>query len=161
MTRRGRTTVGVSRLTPEEMGTFIGAFLDGQAPPNPRADISLAALFRYAVEDLKAYYCEAFAVQPGYSTVDSTTLADWFWRATTAGRVLFAVHEVCKQSGVPGMHVVAWACSFPEHAAPSHRLPGPKWLEVAQKERRPTHDDGSTSTPSANAQGSALCPTGT
>ena len=98
VTRRGRTTVGVSRLTPEEMGTFIGAFLDGQAPPNPRADIPLAALFRYAVEDLKAYYCEAFAVQPGYSTVDSTTLADWFWRATTAGRVLFAVHEVVSRA---------------------------------------------------------------
>jgi hypothetical protein len=55
VTRRGRTMVGVSRLTPEEMGTFIGAFLDGQAPSNPRADVPLAALFRYAVEDLKAY----------------------------------------------------------------------------------------------------------
>src|SRR5882672_2730202 len=56
VTRRGRTTVGVSRLTPEEMGTFVGAFLDGQVPPNPRVDVPLAALFRYAVEDLKAYY---------------------------------------------------------------------------------------------------------
>ncbi len=113
VTRRGRTTVGVSRLTPEEMGTFIGAFLDGQAPPNPRADIPLAALFRFAVEDLKAYYGEALAAQPGYSTVDSTTLADWFWRDTTAGRVLFAVHEVSKQSAVPGMHVVATGLLIP------------------------------------------------
>jgi len=107
LTRRGRTTVGVSRLTPEEMGTFIGAFLDGQAPPNPRSDIPLAALFRHAVEDLKAYYGEALAAQPGHSTVDSTTLADWFWRATTAGRVLFAMHEVCKPVAIPGMQVVA------------------------------------------------------
>ena len=113
VTRRGRTTVGVSRLTPEEMGTFIGAFLDGQAPPNPRADVPLAALFRYAVEDLKAYYCEALAAQPGHSTVDSTTLADWFWRETTAGRVLFAVHEVCKQSAVPGMQAVAAGLLIP------------------------------------------------
>ena len=113
LTRRGRTTVGVSRLTPEEMGTFIGAFLDGQAPPNPRSDIPLAALFRYAVEDLKAYYGEALAAQPGHSTVDSTTLADWFWRDTTAGRVLFAVHEVCKQSAVPGMQVVATGLLIP------------------------------------------------
>ena len=113
ITRRGRTTVGVSRLTPEEMGTFIGAFLDGQALPNPRADVPLAALFRYAVEDLKAYYCEALAAQPGYSTVDSTTLADWFWRDTTAGRVLFAVHEVCKQSAIPGMQVVVAGLLIP------------------------------------------------
>lgn len=113
VTRRGRTTVGVSRLTPEGMGTFIGAFLDGQAPSNPRADIPLAALFRYAVEDLKAYYCEALAAQPGNSTADSTTLADWFWRDTAAGRVLFAVHEVSKQSAIPGMQAVAAGLLIP------------------------------------------------
>jgi len=113
VTRYGRTTVGVSRLTPEEMGTFVGAFLDGQVPPNPRVDVPLAALFRYAVEDLKAYYCEALAAQPGYNTVDSTTLADWFWRETTAGRVLFAVYEVCKQSAIPGMQVVATGSLIP------------------------------------------------
>jgi hypothetical protein len=113
VTKRGRTTVGVSRLTPEEMGTFIGAFLDGPAPPNPRADIPLAALFRYAVEDLKAYYCEALAAQPGHSTVDSTMLADWFWRDTTAGRLLFAVYEACKQSAIPGMQVVATGLLIP------------------------------------------------
>jgi hypothetical protein len=95
------------------MGMFIGAFLDGPAPPNPRSDIPLAALFRYAVEDLKAYYCEALAAQPGHGTVDSTTLADWFWRDSTAGRVLFAVHEATKQSTIPGMHVVATGFLIP------------------------------------------------
>jgi hypothetical protein len=104
--QRGRTTVGVSRLMPEEMGTFISAFLDGQAPPNPRTDIPVAALFRFAVEDLKSYYCEAMTAQPGQRAADSTRLADWFWRETTAGRVLFAVHEVCQHSEVPGLHVV-------------------------------------------------------
>ena len=113
VTRRRRTTVGVSRLTPEEMGTFIGAFLDGQAPPNPRVDIPLAALFRYAVEDLKAYYCEALAAQPRHSPVDSTTLANWFWRDTTAGRVLFAVQEVCMQSTIPGMQAVVTGLLIP------------------------------------------------
>lgn len=113
VTRRGRTTVGASRLTPEELGTFIGAFLNGHAPQNPRSDIPLAALFRFAVEDLKAYYSEALIAQPGYNATDSTTLADWFWRETTAGRVLFAVQEACKQSEVPGMHVVATSFLIP------------------------------------------------
>lgn len=113
VTRRGRTTVGVSKLSPEEMGAFIGAFLDNHAPPHPRSDIPIAALFRFAVEDLKAYYCEALSAQPGQSAVDSTTLADWFWRNTTAGRVLFAVQEVCKQSEVPGMQVVASSLLIP------------------------------------------------
>lgn len=72
---------------------------------NILVDIPLAALVRY--EDLKAYYCEARAAQPGHSTVDRTTLADWFWRDTTTGWVLFAVNEVCQQSTTPGMQVVA------------------------------------------------------
>ena len=76
-------------------------------------DIPLAALFRYAVEDLNAYYGVALTAQPGHSTVDSTTLADWFWRDTTAGRVLFAVHEVSQQSAIPGMHVVATGLLIP------------------------------------------------
>ena len=110
---RGRTTIGVSRLTPEEMGAFIGAFLDGRTPPNPRSDIPIAALFRFAVEDLKSYYCEAITAQPGQNAVDSQTLSDWFWRETTAGRVLFAVQEVCQHSQVPGMQVVASSFLIP------------------------------------------------
>ena len=110
---RGRTTIGVSRLTPEEMGAFIGAFLDGRTPPNPRSDIPIAALFRFAVEDLKSYYCEAITAQPGQNAVDSQTLSDWFWRETTAGRVLFAVQEVCQHSEVPGMQVVASSFLIP------------------------------------------------
>jgi hypothetical protein len=112
----GRTTVGVSRLTPEEMGTFIGVFLDGNAP-NPRSDVSIAALFRYAVEDLKSYYCEAITAQPGQKAVDSQTLADWFWRETAAGRVLFAVQKVCQHSEVPGLQVVASSFLIPRARA--------------------------------------------
>jgi hypothetical protein len=110
---RGRTTVGVSQLPLEDLGAFIGAFLDGDTPAQPRADMPLAALFRFAVEDLKAYYCEAMTAQPGQPVVDSQRLADWFWRETTAGQVLFAVHEACKQSQVPGMQVVAAGLLIP------------------------------------------------
>lgn len=110
---RGRTTVGVSKLTPEESGAFLGAFLDGHVPLQTHDDIPLAAQFRFAVEDLKAYYCEAITAQPGQHAVDSTTLADWFWRDTAAGRMLFAVHEVCKQSEIPGMQVVATSFLIP------------------------------------------------
>ena len=113
VTRRGRTTVGVSRLPPEELGTFISAFLDGGAPQNPRPEMPIATLFRFAVEDLKAYYWEASTAQPGQSAAASTAMADWFWRDTTAGRVLFAVQEVCQHSDVPGMQVVAASFLIP------------------------------------------------
>ena len=39
--------------------------------------------------------------------MESRALATWFWRDTTAGKVLFAVHDACKRSAVPGMQVVA------------------------------------------------------
>ena len=45
--------------------------------------------------------------------VDSPALADWFWRDTTAGWVLFALQEVWKQSTVPGMQVVATGMRIP------------------------------------------------
>jgi hypothetical protein len=45
--------------------------------------------------------------QPGQQAADSTALADWFWRETTAGRVLFAIHDACQRSDVPGIQVVA------------------------------------------------------
>ncbi len=115
--QRGRTTMGVSGLTPEALGTFVSAFLDGAVPENPRPDIPLAALFRFAVEDLKSYYCEAITAQPGQQAVSSTALADWFWRDTTAGRVLFAVYEVCKRSAIPGMQVVTSGLLIPRARA--------------------------------------------
>lgn len=105
--QRGRTTAGVSGLAPDDVGYFISSFLDGAAPDNPQPDVPLATLFRYAVEDLKTYYGEAMTAQPGQQAVASQALATWFWRDTTAGKVLFAVHEACQRSAVPGMQVVA------------------------------------------------------
>lgn len=113
VSRRGRTTMGVSGLTPEMLGTFISAFLDGTEPENPRQDMPIATLFRFAVEDLKTYYGEALAAQPGQSVATSATLADWFWRDTTASRVLFAVHDVCQHSSIPGMQVVVSGALIP------------------------------------------------
>ena len=105
--RRGRTTVGVSGMTPEELGSFIGDFLGASTPSNPRSDLPLATLFRFAVEDLKSYYCEAATAQPGQQATASTVLADWFWRETTAGRVLFAVHDASQRSDIAGLQLVA------------------------------------------------------
>lgn len=111
--QRGRTTMGVSGLSPEDLGAFVGAFLDGGAPPNPQPALPIATLFRYAVEDLKAYYGEALTAQPGQSATDGKTMADWFWRDTTAAQVLFAIQEAAMRSDVPGMQVVATSFLIP------------------------------------------------
>ena len=113
---RGRTTVGASGLEPDTLGVFVSAFLDG-IPPSPREDIFSAPLLKLAAEDLKAYYFEAVTAQPGQATSDSKALSGWFWRETTAGRVLFAIQEthessqdqairsVCQRLLVPAAHI--------------------------------------------------------
>ena len=93
--KRGRTTVGVSKLNPAAIGDFICSFTEGNLPENPRQDISLLDELRFSVEDLKAYYFEAVTAQPGMEVSSATPLLGWFWRDTVAGKVLLAVGEGC------------------------------------------------------------------
>ena len=98
VTKSGRTTVGVSGLDPEAIGNFVGAFLGGDIPANPQEDMPVLDLFKLAAEDLKAYYFEAVATQPGQRTASGSQLANWLWRETTAGKVLFKLQEQWKDS---------------------------------------------------------------
>ena len=91
-----RTTVGVSGLEFDQIVEFIGAFIDG-IPTNPRDDISPAYLLNFAVDDLKAYYYEAAAAQPGSVQPTAADLDDWFWTQTFAAKVLLAVKDRCLQ----------------------------------------------------------------
>ena len=112
--KRGRTTLGVSGLDPDELGSFIGAFLDGTMPTSPRQDVPSAAMFKLAAEDLKAYYCEAVTAQPGQETPDSQALANWFWRETTAGKTLFAIQETHRKGGHGILQLVSERYLVPE-----------------------------------------------
>ena len=91
--KRGRSTVGASGLDPEAFGTFVGAFLGDEIPSSPREGMPPLVLLKLALEDLKAYYFEAMAAQPGQTTATGTTLANWFWRDTAAGKGLFALKD--------------------------------------------------------------------
>jgi hypothetical protein len=62
----GRTTFGVTGLDPEAVGSFIGSFLGGKIPLSPRDDLQVFEVLKLALEDLKAYYFEAMAAQPGH-----------------------------------------------------------------------------------------------
>ena len=94
---QGRTTVGISGLDVEEIVDFLGAFIEG-IPRNPREDLQLAYTLNFAVDDLKAYYYEAAASQPGNRLPSSSDLDNWFWGETTAAKVLFAIKDFCLKS---------------------------------------------------------------
>jgi hypothetical protein len=86
--RFGRSTVGTSRMAPAEWPGFIAAFISGAIPASPNTYAPALAL-RYAVDDLKAYYCEA--AQSGGPQPSARQVDQWFWRETAAGLALQAL----------------------------------------------------------------------
>ncbi len=98
LVKRGRTTVGVSGIDLDGIIDFIGELLTGKTPENPRTDVSLGYTINLAVDDLKAYYCEAVTAQPGQESPSSEVLTQWFWKETVAGKTLYALQDVCRNS---------------------------------------------------------------
>jgi hypothetical protein len=92
--KQGRTTAGLTGLTPEGTAAFLSDFIRGDRSFNPVAGTSLAMALRMAAEDLRAYYYEAVAAQPGQPT-GSITLANWFWTQTTAGSIIKKIRKIC------------------------------------------------------------------
>tara|TARA_R110000868_G_scaffold404811_1_gene683390 strand:- start:37117 stop:37851 length:735 start_codon:yes stop_codon:yes gene_type:complete len=85
---RGRSSVGVSRLTIDEIAEHILSFLNGPHQESPREDLSSALVLRFGADDLKAFYLEA-ASHGG--SPSSWQLGNWFWRDTVAGQILISL----------------------------------------------------------------------
>lgn len=88
--KRGRTTVGVSRMKPDELVRFISAFAGPTTPEVP--DGSPALAFKHAMEDLKTLYGEAALAKPAAKKPNGSELAGWFWNETHAGALLRELH---------------------------------------------------------------------
>lgn len=94
--RRGRTTVGVFGATVEEAARHVGAYLEGRPLAPPLADWSAGMAVKRACDDIKAYYYEAAAAQPG--NLAPMAIENWFWRETAAARALLAMRDFCLNS---------------------------------------------------------------
>lgn len=96
--KRGRTTVGVSKVKLDDLDDFICSFLKGNTPENPRDDIALPYTLNLATDDVKAYYFEAITSQPGQESPSNKVLSDWFYDETIAGKVMFTLRDQGKKS---------------------------------------------------------------
>lgn len=94
--RRGRTTVGISGLSVEAAARHALDFLDGAPQPTQLPGVPTGVALKRACDDLKAYYYEAAAAQPG--NLSPKAIDNWFWRETAAARVFLAIREICQQS---------------------------------------------------------------
>lgn len=93
--RRGRTTVGVYGKTIEEAARHVASYVEG-APESPPAGLSAGIAVKRACDDVKAYYYEAAAAQPG--NLSAKAIEDWFWNETAAARAFLAIRDVCLKS---------------------------------------------------------------
>lgn len=94
--KRGRSAVALSGLTPEAAARFITDFIDNPQVRPYRPDLTAVLALRLVYQDLKAYYFEAVAAQPGSRA--ALEARHWFWHDTVAGQVLFKLRDVCLAS---------------------------------------------------------------
>lgn len=87
-TSRGRSSVGVSKLSIDEIANHILSFLPGPHENSPRDDLSAAMVLRFGADDLKAFYLEAASHG---AAPTSWQLGSWFWRDTVAGQILISL----------------------------------------------------------------------
>lgn len=90
----GRTTAGLSGLTLSEIFSYLSAIVQNHSVNPPIEGESESVAIKMASEDLKAFYFEAVAAQPG-SSKNSQALQDWFWSSTAAARILYIIREMC------------------------------------------------------------------
>jgi hypothetical protein len=99
--RRGRTTFGISGMSIDDAADYAVSYL-GAAPKPPYApDMSAGVALKRVCDDLKAYYYEAVAAQPG--NLSPSAIEHWFWHETAAARVLFGIQRACKDSADPSL----------------------------------------------------------
>ncbi|MGA8399764.1 MAG: hypothetical protein WB697_07730 [Stellaceae bacterium] len=89
--RHERSTVGLLGLPPAACGEYLAAWLRGERPESPIADMSPALALRFALDDLKAFALEA-ALSPG-TRPSSRQLGDWLWNETALGTAIQALRR--------------------------------------------------------------------
>lgn len=94
--RRGRTTVGVFGATVEEAARHVTSYLDGSPKPPPIPGLSAGIAVKRACDDVKAYYYEAVAAQPG--NLAPGAIENWFWHETAAAKAFLEIRKICLAS---------------------------------------------------------------
>jgi len=102
--RLGKTTFGISGLTPETAVEYIERFHSVDSMPNPKgmAPVSRA---RFAIDDIKLFYFEAALAEGGHPSTQQ--LHEWFWNGTLAGALLRDFQERARTSDDKNLRLIA------------------------------------------------------
>ena len=99
--QRGRTTFGVSGASADEVDAVASALAavaeTGDLDTPPKGDIEwshdMPFLLRHLAEDLRSYYHEAIASQPGEAPPNHDALNDWIFAQTAMGETLLQIAD--------------------------------------------------------------------
>ena len=100
--RRARTTTGVSGVAMEEAAHIIASYLNSSQAPKLNG-MSAGETLKIVCDDLRAYYYEAAAAQPG--NPDAHAILHWFWHDTVAGRAFLALQKICAASNDKSLQI--------------------------------------------------------
>ncbi len=103
--RRGRTTVGISGATPEEIDqvtSFVIAVAQGSgfkevpvSAQGPNWSHAMPMLVRFVVEDLRAFYQEAVTSGPETNPPSQHDMHSWIFNKTALGRAIIQIgHQI-------------------------------------------------------------------
>ncbi|MCH8066715.1 MAG: hypothetical protein IIC90_12970, partial [Chloroflexi bacterium] len=85
---------GLGSAAVDGMASFLAGFAAGEPPVPPEgASEEMPVLLRFLADDLKAYYFEAAAAQPGRASPTGTELNDWLFGETVFGDVLYRLRD--------------------------------------------------------------------
>ena len=97
--RRGRTSFGISGMTAGDAARHAASYVRGAPAANGGAQL------KRACDDLKTYYFEAAAAQPG--NLSAQAIDSWFWHETAAAKVFLAIQQACRASADPSLKPLA------------------------------------------------------
>ena len=108
--RRKRTTTGLSGRTMADAAKFVIAYLRASPAASPGA-MSAGETLKIVCDDLRAYYYEAAAAQPG--NPDAQAVNDWFWHNTAASRAFLELQKICNASADRSLQVLGGSSLVP------------------------------------------------
>ena len=106
--RIGRSSCGISGLTPESAVEFIERYHSSQPMQISKGmakGMGRVSRARFAIDDIKAFYFEAAMAEGGHPS--SRQLHDWFWGHTLAGALILEFQEMGRVSEDSNLRMIA------------------------------------------------------
>ena len=115
--RRERTMTGLSGMAMDEAARFVASYLKSSPAPSLKG-MNAGETLKIVCDDLRAYYYEAAAAQPG--NPDAHAVLHWFWHDTAAGRAFLALQKICLDSADPSLQVLGGNSLVPRAIVHAH-----------------------------------------